>query len=343
MKVSIGMKLQAGSWGGGNQFGKALTQFLQDRGESVCHDLTDSNLDIILLAEPDVKLRISAYGHRDILRYLLLKNRRAIVIHRINNTSEARNDSKKDFNNFRLFANQIADHTTFVSQWVKDRYVESGFDASRPNSIILNGSDSRLWKPGPATPRGTKLRLITHHWSNHWNKGFAVYKKLDEMLADPFWSSRIDFTYVGRLPEGFRFQYARFIEPLSGEALAETLRSHDVYLTGSMFESGGHHNLEGALCGLPILFLGSGSMPEYCQGFGLEFTMETFADTLEEMINDWEKWHSRMPQFPHTAERMCERYYALFQELHGQRNEILARRNWLRRLPWIWTTMFGQR
>ena len=31
------------------------------------------------------------------------------------------------------------------------------------------------------------------------------------------------------------------------------------------------HHIEGALCGLPILFRNSGSLPEYCKKYGVSF------------------------------------------------------------------------
>ena len=338
MKISIGMNLQPGAWGGGNQFGKSLAHYLESKGASVCYDLNDPDIDIILLCEPNGRLRISAFDHQQILRYLAMKNRKAMVVHRINNTSEARDDAAKAFNHYRINANGVADHTVFVSQWVKDRYVESGFDAARPASVILNGSNHKLWKADLSRPRSSKLKLVTHHWSNHWNKGFDVYKKLDEMLADPLWSDKIEFTYIGRLPEGFQFQNSRYLEPLSGEPLALALREQDLYVTGALHESGGHHNLEAGFSGLPILYLNSGAMPEYCQGFGLEFSLDNLEEKLSEMVSDWEKWRGKMAKFPHTADRMCQQYHALFQQLLGERQERLVQRQWLKRLPWVWKT-----
>lgn len=342
MNVSIGMNLQTGAWGGGNQFGKALTHYLEAQGTRVSHDLEAGDLDIVLLAEPDARLRISAYGHRQILRYLLLKNRHAVVIHRINNTSEARDDAERTFNKFRIHANRIADHTVFVSHWVKDRYLESGFGAMRPWSVIHNGSDHHLWKPGEEKTPRNRFKLVTHHWSNHWNKGFDVYQQLDRLLADPHWSSRIEFTYIGRIPKDFHFEHTRLIEPLSGEALAAALRQHDAYITASRHEAGGHHNLEAGLCGLPLLYMNSGAMPEYCSGYGIEYSPETLESKLEEMLQTWPHWAARVVSFPHTAELMCQRYHDLFQRLVAQREEIMGQRRWWRTLPWMVSTLMGK-
>ncbi|MEO5354516.1 MAG: glycosyltransferase [Magnetococcus sp. XQGC-1] len=330
MKVSIGMHIQPGAWGGGNQFGKALCAYLQSQGVTVVHNLDTTDLDLILLAEPDRKLRISAFDHTDILRYLLLKNRQCLVVHRINNTSEARQDTKKTFNHYRIHANYIADHTVFVSAWVRDRYKESGF-GDRPHSIILNGADHTLWKPNTAkTSTGGKLKVVTHHWSNHWNKGFDIYQRLDHMLADPHWSNRLEFTYIGRLPDGFTLQNSHHIPPLSGQDLAEELGRHDLYLTAARHESGGNHNLEGALCGLPLIYLNSGSMAEYCDGFGIAFEEHSFEEKLEQMLVQHTDWSLKMAHFPHTSQKMSHQYLQLFQDLIANRSQIQAQRKWLK-------------
>ena len=330
MKLSLGMKLRSGSWGGGKQFGHTLARYLQDRGVEVSFDLKSPGLDIILMAEPDARLKISAYSHRGILKYLLWRNHSCIVVHRINNTSEARNDEAKAYNKFRINANKVADHTVFISKWVHARYVEAGF-SSPYYSIILNGGDTRLWQRKQQSEHTAKLRLVTHHWSRHPNKGFDVYKKLDEMLESSHWSRRVSFTYIGRLPDGFQFEASRYLESLSGRALVEELQNHDVYLTASQNEAGGMHHIEGALCGLPLLYRESGALPEYCSGFGVSFTAENFEQKLQEMVETYDHWADRMKYYPHTAERMCEQYYDLFVELLDRRDEILARRRLQRR------------
>lgn len=56
MKVSIGMKLTTGSWGGGNQLSRSLKSFLERKGCKVCRDLNEQDIDSILLTEPRVDL-----------------------------------------------------------------------------------------------------------------------------------------------------------------------------------------------------------------------------------------------------------------------------------------------
>ncbi len=341
MKVSIGYRLQDGPWGGGNSFGMTLKQYLTDHGVQVVHDLQDSDLDAILLTEPDGTLRSSAFTHREVLRYLLRRNSRAVVVHRINNTSEARDDPAKTFNRYRVDANRVADFTAFVSEWVHQRYVESGFRSQRYR-VIHNGGDPRIWYPNNEKRwKHGRLKIVTHHWSVNPKKGFDLYRKLDTLLEQPAWSSKIAFTYVGRLPDGFRFKNARHVGALSGEALAHELRQHSVYLTASVCESGPMHCIEGGLSGLPILYIRSGATPEYCGGFGVGFTIETFESALQEMIVRYSELEARMPEYPFTAERMCRSYEDLIRQLVGRRNQVRRQRQWWQQPFWLTRTLLG--
>ena len=95
-----------------------------------------------------------------------------------------------------------------------------------------------------------KLKIVTHHWGSNWNKGFDVYKKLDDLLVDDYWGKLIDFKYIGNLPEGFKFKNAEYVPPLSGIKLAEELKSNHIYITGSLNEPSGNHHIESSQCGL---------------------------------------------------------------------------------------------
>ena len=325
MKVSLGMNLKEGAWGGGNQFGKALVQFLKKKNIEVSFDLKASNLDICLLVEPDSRLGISAYSNKNIQRYLSFRNSNCIVVHRINNTSEARNDQLKRFNKYRIAANKVADHTVFVSQWVHDIYVESGF-ISKDYSIIQNGAPQELWFPNKQSEPSSKKSLVTHHWSDNPLKGFDIYIRLDEMLKLKKWSDKISFTYIGNLPEGIHFETSNYYGPMSGNQLVKEIQRHDIYLTASRNEAGPMHCIEGALCGSPLLFIKSGSLPEYCNGFGVSFTLDTFEEKLEEMLDTYDYWVKKMSSYPHTSEKMCNEYYILFQKLLDNREHILSQR-----------------
>ena len=181
---------------------------------------------------------------------------------------------------------------------------------------------------------------MTHYWSNNWNKGFDIYERVNTLLGQSPWKEQVEFTYIGRIPEGFHFQHTTYLPPQSGVELAESLRSGHVYLTAAQNEAAGMHHIEGALCGLPLLYRESGALPEYCQGFGIAFTSNDFEQKLHEMMNSYDAWVARMAVYPHSAEQMSEQYYKLFVDLLEHRDEIVRRRPWWRRFFWTGARVF---
>lgn len=333
MKIAIGCRIQHGPWGGGNRFVAALAAALREKGHEVVFDLRDSDIDIALLVDPRSRVSNFTFGAGALLRYLMFRNPNAIVVHRINECDERK--GTRGMNRRLRLANYCADHTVFVGSWLRDLPVwwrEDGGEAS----VILNGADTRVFHPQGYRPwPGTgplPLRLATHHWGGNWRKGFDVYQRLDAMLADPAWRARIEFTYIGNLPRGFAFENARYVAPLEGDALADELRSHHVYVTASMNEPGGNHQNEGALCGLPLLYRNSGCLPEYCEGFGVSFDgPEDFETALATMTRDYPRLAGRMADYPHTAEKCTAAWTERFEDLIRRRADIVGNRRLWRR------------
>lgn len=334
MKVSIGMRLKQQPWGGGNQFGNALVSFLRNKGVQVCFDLEPDDIDIILLCEPRKALQISAFSDREIFNYLRRVNSKAIVVHRINECDERK--GTKGVNKKLIHANLCADHTVFVASWLEKLFTQRGLPCKR-FSVILNGSDRHIFNPeGYKRWNGREpLKFVTHHWGGHWLKGFDIYRRLDDIIGLQPLSHTISFTYIGNLPRGFEFSNAHYIAPKSGHQLADLIRQHHVYLTASINEPGGNHQNEGANCGLPLLYRNSGCMPEYCQGFGLEFTTDNFEAKLQEMITSYSTWTDRVLEYPHTVEKTCSAYYSTFIDLIAQQESIVKARHPWRSLIWF--------
>ena len=202
MKISIGMKLQSGPFGGGNQFGHSLVNYLTSRQIQVEYDLKSPDLDLILLTDPRLHLSSCQYNHANILRYLLNVNPMAIVVHRINECDERKNTT--GVNSLLREATRVADHTVFVSSYLKNLHLSQGM-AVNGCRVIHNGADRTIFNSdGHLKWDGkSKLRIVTHHWSNHWLKGFDIYKRMDELLSQPAFADQFEFTYIGRIPDNF--------------------------------------------------------------------------------------------------------------------------------------------
>jgi hypothetical protein len=164
--------------------------------------------------------------------------------------------------------------------------------------------------------RGTgPLRLVTHHWGANHQKGSDTYTMLDGMLEDLKIRAGLAFTYIGNLPEGIRFRHATVVPPMHGHELAAAIRSHHVYVTGSQNEPAGMHHIEGAACGLPLLYRRSGALPEYCAAFGVGFDGPDLPRALRELALTYHVWADRVQSYPYSADAMCRQYLVLFKEL----------------------------
>ena len=252
MKISIGMKLRNSPWGGGNQFGNALSGYLCQHGHEVIFNLNDVDVDIILLTDPRNQSISASFRDKEIIRYRRM-NPEAIVVHRVNECDERK--ATKDVNAQLRKATLCADHTVFISNWLRSLHLSQGMKPLE-HSVILNGSDTSIFnqKGYQRWDGNSVLRLVTHHWGSGWLKGFDVYQRLDEMLTDKTFKKKYHFNYIGNIPVGFSFQNVEFMTPLQGEKLAHAIKQNHVYLTASQFEPGGHHQNEGGCCGLPILY-----------------------------------------------------------------------------------------
>lgn len=332
MKLAIGYHIQDGPWGGGNQFARALAAAAQARGDEVCYSLRDPDIDLILLTDPRGRSPQISFDAGTVLRYLIGRNPRALVAHRINECDERK--GTRQMNRLLKRANYVADHTIFIASWLRDLDLWTG---EGPSSVILNGADPSIFndRDDRAWDGAGPLRLVTHHWGGNHLKGLDIYQALDRLCADASRPVRLEFSYVGNLPAGAKLPATRLVEPLSGAALADEIAAHHVYVTGSQNEPAGMHHIEGALCGLPLLYRESGALPEYCAGFGVGFRgVEDFAPALERMIADYPARRAAMAGYPHTAERMTAGYLALFDRMLGEREALLAaRRLW--RNPWL--------
>ncbi|NJL70854.1 MAG: glycosyltransferase family 4 protein [Candidatus Competibacteraceae bacterium] len=329
MKLAMGFRIQEGPWGGGNQFARVLRDALIARKDQVVFGLDESDIDIALLTDPRGWAPTNAFGPASLARYLLMKNPNAIVVHRVNECDERK--GTRTVNRLLRRANYLADHTVFVASWLTDLAV---WERDRPHSVILSGADPVIFDSSRSTDwDGTgPIRIVTHHWGGNRLKGFDCYEALDQMLDDPHWRERFSFTYIGRLPESVDLRNARKVPALSGDDLGRAIAEHHVYLTGSLNEPSGMHHIEGAMCGLPLIYRRSGGLPEYCDGFGLPFSSpDELPERIMTMRREYTAFRARMPTYPHTAKRMVDDFLALFDDLLARRKEILAARRLFRR------------
>lgn len=161
---------------------------------------------------------------------------------------------------------RFADATVFQSQYSLQANLARGFEFRRP-LVIHNAVDPTIFYQ-PEHPPAThgKVRLIATAWSDNPNKGSATFRWLEDHLD---WS-RFEFTFVGRLSTPLR--RARVIPPVDSHGVAHALREHDLYVMASLHEACSNALLEALACGLPAVYVDSGSNAELVGDAGVPFT-----------------------------------------------------------------------
>lgn len=315
MKVSLNVKFLEGPYGGGMQFANSLKQFLTDQGDVVTNTLEDDDIDIILHIAPLPFQEICSYSYIDAALYQSKHPKTAIIL-RVNECDERK---ETHFMNQSLIqAGNYVDGVVFISTWLKELFENQGFRKNIPSRVIFNGADTSIFNMAGKKKwhAGEKMKVVTHHWGGNLMKGHDIYILLDKLLTeDETISSKFEFTFIGNLPENVQYAHTNIIPPLSGKELGEELKKHHVYVTATRNEPAGMHHIEGALCGLPLLFLNSGALPEYCQKFGIMFQKEEFRESLLKIYSTYDEYFERIPLYSNTAREMSRQFREFLTEV----------------------------
>lgn len=326
MKVCINIKQDPGPAGGGVIFARDLEDFLVQKQVDVVHSLHDDDIDIILQINPfPFLMKTAVFSYIDAYIYKL-NHPRTVIIQGIHECDERKGTSY--MNDLLVRACSYADDIVYVASWLKPLLENQGLNPNTPYCVILHGSSRKYFNAYGRTKwdRKRPLKIVTHHWGAHMLKGHDVYQRLDQLLGTPTFRERFMFTFIGHYPAHLTYTHTRILPPLPRPELAHELKQHDVYITASRNEPAGLHHIEGALCGLPLLYLNSGALKEYCQGFGLEFTTETFEEKLLELYYHYEEYAEKMQSYHRFSETMGQEYLSLFETLLKERTQETRQR-----------------
>jgi glycosyltransferase involved in cell wall biosynthesis len=289
--VAINMFPTSGPWGGSSVFVHQFVSALRRCGIRPVFNLAYP-VDVIIIVDPRDGQMNRAFGMAEIIRYKE-EHPEVRVIHRINECDQRK---ATDFMDECLRqANRVADHTVFISQWLRDYFIKKWFDPVRSHQVIYNGADPAVFNPLYAHRfRGETMRLVTHHWSSNPMKGFNVYQQVDSMIADGRLPETELWVIGGRPPE-MRWRAAHLFAPVAGAELAGLLRQCHVYITASLWEPCGMHHVEGAQCGLPLLYHeDGGGIVEAGRRYGIGFTEASLAQAIEQMRSRYDQLRDKV-------------------------------------------------
>ena len=125
--VAINMRPVSGPWGGSSVFVHQLEACLKRRGYRVQYHLT-APVDVIILIDPREDLENKAFGPKAIKAFKR-KHSSVKIIHRINECDQRKNTGFMDA--LLREANEDADYTVYISEWLRDYFFNRGFDSRR--------------------------------------------------------------------------------------------------------------------------------------------------------------------------------------------------------------------
>ena len=311
MKILFTLIPPNGSYGGGAFFVKNMINELINKGHNIVTGL-EQGIDIIFIIDPRKDIH-NRFGVDDIIQYKKA-NPNVKIIHRINENDIKRKNSI-GIEKLILKTMVIADHIVFVSRWLYNHYhnydLVGKYNIKASMSVIHSGIDTLIYHPEQNNlieKNVDKIRIITHHWSNNYLKGFEIYHYLDKYISEHP-DCNIEFTYIGNYNfEGYRPRATKIYPPMSSKEIANHMRKNNIYLTATQWEPGAMHYLEAMGCGLPILYrTNGGGTHEVCKECGIEFDKkEEIIDKIYQIIENREKYINNIDYEYISKERCVE-------------------------------------
>jgi glycosyltransferase involved in cell wall biosynthesis len=271
--------------GGGHQFLRALIRELEGRGLEVEFNRVSGETPACLFNSFNFDFR----------RLERFAGRGARMVHRVDGPIGVYRgfDDGTDERIARINA-ELASATILQSRYSLEKHRELGIELREP-VVIPNAVDPAIFHP-PASREpvgGRRIRLIATSWSDNPRKGRDTLAWLDRHLDH----SRYELTFAGRAPGSF--DHVRIVGPLDSYALAELLRTQDVFLAPSYDDPCSNALLEALACGLPAAFRASGGHPELVGEGGLPFRDdEELSEIVDRLVGELDERRAAISLHP---------------------------------------------
>lgn len=302
LKIHIAFSITDKAAGGGNQFLKSLAKYLrsvdayEQNAESADIILFNSHQRISEVAK--IKLR---YPHK-------------IFVHRIDGPMRLYNKLTDKRDHIAYLANKyLADATIFQSRWSREQNYKLGLHENISETTISNTSDPSIFNRNEKVEFSTqrKIRLIATSWSRNWNRGFKIYKWLDENLD----YNKYQMVFIGNSP--VVFNNIQHIYPLKSEELTKYLKKSDIFITASQKDPCSNSLIEALHCGLPAVGLRDGGHPQIIGKGGVTFTRgEEILILLEKIIKNYHEYQANIT-VP-SIEEVGRQYYDFMTEVYNK-------------------------
>ena len=302
MKIYINREPISGPWGGGNKTVSKLSERLKRSGHEVVYRL-QPDIDIIFCFDPRPNNSMEWYQN-----FLEYRNKYGCKI--IQRVGDLGTHGKPELTELVRMTISHSDFLIFPSKWARDHIEYSGDNFK----IVHNAPISDFYKSRTNNTLSKKIKIVTHHWSTNPKKGFDIYALIDYIIGE---NDDLSFTYIGRLPEGFKFHNSNYVEATGdNEMMAKLISESHIYLTASEEEAGANHVLEALACGLPIAYHNKGgSIIDYCKDYGLPYAGESdLLDTIRKISNQYSLYKEKAMGYDNNIENVIDEYIQIIEE-----------------------------
>ncbi|MCK4784262.1 MAG: glycosyltransferase [Desulfobacteraceae bacterium] len=302
IEIHIAFELVNQATGGGNQFLKALKRYFQSNN-LYQEDLPKANV-----------VLFNSHQHIDEIAKMKLRYSNKIFVQRIDGPMRLYNKLTDKRDHIAYLANKyLADATIFQSRWSREQNYKLGLHENISETTISNTSDPSIFNRNEKVEFSTqrKIRLIATSWSRNWNRGFKVYKWLDENLD----YNKYQMVFIGNSP--VVFNNIQHIYPLKSEELTRYLKKSDIFITASQKDPCSNSLIEALHCGLPAVGFRDGGHPQIIGKGGVTFTRgEEIPILLEKIIKNYHEYQANIT-VP-SIEEVGRQYYDFMTEVYNK-------------------------
>ena len=280
--------------GGGNQFLQGLKEVFIRR-KIYTDDIREANIALF-----------NSHHHLDKITNLKKVNPLIKVFHRIDGLHQLwrGNGGKMIDLLVEKFSNNYADGVIYQSIWSRKIYEKNNILIRKKNIIIPNAALDNIFEKRDKKIE-EKIELITTCWSNGIHKGIEFYIFLDNNLD----FSKFNYTYIGQIPNGYKFKNIKHLPPLNKLELAKYLKKSDIFISGVKIDAASNSITESLTCGLPVLYLDSGGNKEIVKEGGVGFyNCDDIIEKLEILVNNYDKIRNniKIPNINEIANKYIE-------------------------------------
>ena len=271
--------------GGGHQFLRALLRELEARGLDVERQRISGETPACLF---------NSFNF-DFERLRRFSARGARMVHRVDGpigTYRGFDDGTDE--RIARINDELASATILQSWFSFEKHRELGLELRDP-VVVSNAVDATIFHP-PTTREpleGRRVRVVAVSWSDNPRKGAEVLRALGATAAP----KRFELTFVGRSPGDLTGW--KVVAPLASKALADLLRTQDLYVAPSRDDPCSNALLEALACGLPAAYRDSGGHAELVGEAGLPFGAdEELGEVLERLVDELDERRASISTHP---------------------------------------------